>query len=268
MPSGFRWTLAGRSQTLFTALAGGSLDRSEGIALGDFNGGGTFGVYIAEKTPNRISRVRATNPAAFTFAVFSNNNTGGDFFNRPDSIAFDPFSGSLFVSEDRGFVSTTDNARIWRVKSNGDKVLFASSGNNTQGMSFPESGVMLMSEQDQIVGGAAVSELTVIDGWRNKFNRGDANGDGVLNQADGVFIQNWLFNGGPAAGCWDAADSNDDSAVNISDAIYIYNWLFQGGPQPPLPFFGNSPPAGSCGRDPTIDLLGCSQYTAPCQITF
>jgi hypothetical protein len=265
-----------------------ALDKLEGFAMGDFNGLGPFGVYGAVQTPREIHLLRATDPLTFTLALYANNNLtltspapGGlpvDML-RPDSIAFDPFSGNLFVSEDDA------PGAIWIIVPNGTnpaaqrKLVFASNftkAGGPQGMTFPDSGVMLLSESGN--NNMADSIITVIDGWRFKFNRGDANGDGAVDQADAVFIQNWLFLGGPASTCFDAADINDDTKVNLSDPIYLYNFLYQGGPAPPPPYFGltlahtnaacTSTVATLSTRDPTIDLLGCLEYRANCAINF
>ena len=84
------------------------------------------------------------------------------------------------------------------------------------------------------------------------FIRGDANFDGVVNVADGSFLQDYVGGaGGAAPPCFDAADANDDGALNISDVVVIYDYLFSGGSEPPPPF----PLTGS---DPTTDSLDCS----------
>lgn len=88
----------------------------------------------------------------------------------------------------------------------------------------------------------------------NGFVRGDANGDGTVNSSDPIFIQNWLFLGGPPPACRDAADANDDGANNIADPAYLNSFLFMGGPAPPAPY-------PTCGQDPTPDNLTCNQGT-------
>jgi outer membrane protein assembly factor BamB len=62
--------------------------------------------------------------------------------------------------------------------------------------------------------------------------RGDANGDGVINSTDVVYLINYLFIGGPAPEPWQAGDANCDGAINSSDAVYLINYLFIGGPPP------------------------------------
>ncbi len=96
--------------------------------------------------------------------------------------------------------------------------------------------------------------------------RGDANSDGSINLTDGVIPLLYLFSGGAAPACMDAADANDTGNIEITDAIIIFSWLFTGGaaPAPPSP---TSPgyPAGDCGNDRTEDGIGCEQQAATCE---
>ena len=85
------------------------------------------------------------------------------------------------------------------------------------------------------------------------FLRGDANNDGAVDISDANFINDYLFNGGSAPSCMDAADANDDGQVDISDSAYLLEFLYQSGNPPPSPF-------PVCGEDPTSDNLGCNSY--------
>ena len=92
-----------------------------------------------------------------------------------------------------------------------------------------------------------------------KFRRGDSNGDGVVDIADAISILAFLFNGGSAPACEDAADANDDAAVDISDASAILGFLFLGSAVPP------APGPTSCGSDPTPDSLeACGDPRGTC----
>ena len=93
-------------------------------------------------------------------------------------------------------------------------------------------------------------------GGQQRFKRGDANADNTVNIADAIFTLGFLFGGGPAPACMDAADANDDGTVNIADAIAALGYLFGGTGDLPAPF-------GSCGVDPTDDVLGCVSFP-PC----
>ena len=109
-------------------------------------------------------------------------------------------------------------------------------------------------------GGAATHEVTFVAGLvlratfvpdpAQSFIRGDANGDGAVDLADGVFTLVALFQGGPAWPCPDAADANDDRRTDIADAIATFAALFLDGRALP-------PPTGAPGPDPTPDALGC-----------
>ena len=93
------------------------------------------------------------------------------------------------------------------------------------------------------------------------FRRGDANDDGRIDMSDAIFTLNYLFLGGEAPPCLDAADSNDDGIVDISDPIYILNFLFLGSPESPAS-------GGECGFDPSPDLLTCGSFgsCSPCKV--
>ncbi len=64
---------------------------------------------------------------------------------------------------------------------------------------------------------------------------GDANGDEEINVADGVFIINYVFKGGPAPDPQEAGDANCDGDVNVADGVYMINYVFKDGPAPCCP---------------------------------
>ncbi len=59
---------------------------------------------------------------------------------------------------------------------------------------------------------------------------GDANGDGLANVADIIYLVNYLFVGGPLPDPLSAGDPNGDCEINTSDIIYMVNYLYLGGP--------------------------------------
>ena len=63
-------------------------------------------------------------------------------------------------------------------------------------------------------------------------NPGDANGDGIINSADVVYLINYLFKGGPPPVPLEAGDVNCDGVINSADVVYLINYLFKGGPSP------------------------------------
>lgn len=93
-----------------------------------------------------------------------------------------------------------------------------------------------------------------------RFHRGDPNDDGKIDLSDGVRIFAYLFLGGDAPGCLEAANADNSADVDISDGIRILNYLFLGGPPPAAP----GPPPDPCGMDPdprdSPENLGCERY--------
>lgn len=90
---------------------------------------------------------------------------------------------------------------------------------------------------------------------QEKFVRGDASGNGIVDISDAVRTLDFLFLGGKIRCCDDALDSNDDGAVDIGDPVFTLNYLFIGGARIPTPF----PLAGG---DRTVDGLLCCHRDA------
>jgi len=63
-------------------------------------------------------------------------------------------------------------------------------------------------------------------------NRGDCNGDGVINVGDVVFLVNYLFKGGSSPFPLETGDVNCDELVNVGDVVYLINYLFKSGTPP------------------------------------
>ncbi len=82
------------------------------------------------------------------------------------------------------------------------------------------------------------------------FIRGDGDGDKTVSITDAIAVLNYLFLGGLAPPCPDAADADDNGDVNITDPVVILGRLFLG--RAPLP-----PPYPAEGPDPTRDSLYC-----------
>ena len=111
-------------------------------------------------------------------------------------------------------------------------------------------------------GGAPSHEATATDGLlltaifvpdvgpNDIFLRGDSNRDGHVDLSDAVYTLGYLFLGGPAPACADAADADDSGLVEITDSIRLLGTLFLGDEALP-------PPTGEPGPDPTADGLPC-----------
>ena len=72
----------------------------------------------------------------------------------------------------------------------------------------------------------------------------------AIDISDAVFTLDYLFLGGDAPPCEDAAGANDDGVLEISDPMAALGALFLGGSRLP-------PPSRSPGVDPTADELSC-----------
>lgn len=92
-----------------------------------------------------------------------------------------------------------------------------------------------------------------------QFHRGDANGDGQNDVSDAIAIFSFLFLGGPAPACREAANTDDSPAIDISDGIFLLAFLFLGVVIPPAP---GAPSRAPCGPDPggPAGNLGCERY--------
>ncbi|MBI4602295.1 MAG: hypothetical protein HY721_10075, partial [Planctomycetes bacterium] len=85
------------------------------------------------------------------------------------------------------------------------------------------------------------------------FVRGDASADGQVNITDPIFVLGYLFLGGAAPSCLDAADTDDNGQLQVTDAVRVLSYLFLGGPEPASPW-------ASCGLDPTPESLTCESF--------
>ena len=83
------------------------------------------------------------------------------------------------------------------------------------------------------------------------FIRGDANVDGRVNLADGIWLLQHLFTGGPAGDCAAAMDSNGDGAVDLADATLIIAFRLLDGRAPGYPYpYCSTSTVGECASYP------------------
>jgi hypothetical protein len=61
---------------------------------------------------------------------------------------------------------------------------------------------------------------------------GDANGDGIINSLDIVYLAAYLYQGGPPPDPILSGDANGDCTVSALDIVYLAQFLYEGGPQP------------------------------------
>lgn len=64
------------------------------------------------------------------------------------------------------------------------------------------------------------------------FLCGDADGNGIVNITDAVWLVNFVFSGGPAPNPLESGDVDCSGIINVSDIIYLVSYIFAGGPVP------------------------------------
>jgi len=77
-----------------------------------------------------------------------------------------------------------------------------------------------------------------VTGFSPIANCGDADGDGLVDIGDAIYILNYLYKYGDAPACQPitlCGDVNLDDVVDMGDAIYLLNYLFKAGPAPGSP---------------------------------
>lgn len=97
-------------------------------------------------------------------------------------------------------------------------------------------------------------QATPVEVTSAPFIRGDANQSGTTDIADVIYLLSFLFIGGDAPPCRDAADSNSDGVLDSADAIYSASHYFSEGPPPMAPY----PNCGSIPEGDCISALGCT----------
>ena len=72
----------------------------------------------------------------------------------------------------------------------------------------------------------------VLAASQSSYLAGDANGDGVVELADLVYLLNYLYRSGPAPDPMASGDPNADCVVELADLVYLINYLYKSGPAP------------------------------------
>lgn len=98
---------------------------------------------------------------------------------------------------------------------------------------------VLSSTIGQVSAGAGDNGTYVLNlGYQQSFITsgeyvcGDADGDGVCNVSDAVYMIQYIFAEGPPPEPLASADTDCADGLNLSDVIYIIQYIFAGGPYP------------------------------------
>jgi len=243
---------------------------AKNVAWGDYDNDGDLDLFLAKGDgvtlgPNRLLRndgsgvfVDATSGALTDSGLWS-GSTLGDFDNDGDLdlyVANMRGANRLFLNQKGsskhwlhvnlvGVVSNRSaiGARVRAVASGLSQIREISGGSGycSQNSLTAEFGLGSRTsvdtleirwpsgQRDTLIALPVDTLLTIYEGG---FIRGDANGDGVINVNDVVYLINYLFIGGPAPNPLQAGDANSDGLVNVNDVVYLINYLFIGGPPP------------------------------------
>ena len=61
---------------------------------------------------------------------------------------------------------------------------------------------------------------------------GDANGNGIIELGDVVYLITYLYKGGPLPKPLEAGDCNCSGHVDLGDVVYLLTYLYKNGPLP------------------------------------
>ena len=82
--------------------------------------------------------------------------------------------------------------------------------------------------QSLVTGGADFITIKYVQ----KLIRGDANGDGVIDVADLVYLVNFLYRNGDPPTPMEAGDTTCDAIVDVADIVRLVSYLYRGGDPP------------------------------------
>ncbi|MCA8960129.1 MAG: hypothetical protein KDC38_06430 [Planctomycetes bacterium] len=201
---------------------------------------------IAE-IPDIMSQVQGNMTTATTYGLELVAYEGGQHLVGVGIFEQDPSLAAIFhaANRDPGMYDVyTQFLQAWEAQGGGALLHYYQAGVPNQ---FGSWGAIEYQDQDLA---EAHKYRALVDFNQVTFERGDCNGDGMMDISDVVYYLEGLFSGGTQPGCEDACDSNDDGGLDISDGVYVLQVLFQGGSPPPAP-------SGMCGSDPTMDSLYC-----------
>jgi hypothetical protein len=202
------------------------------------------------------SRLVATS-LELTDIVTSLNGGDGPDFVGPQLIPGGATIGTVFSFLDEAAIDVSEVTEVARITY--ETVTGAWIGNELGGTTW-------LTFVDGL-GSPAVSNTVVLDGTTYTaepgvgvveleailvppFTRGDCNNDLNGNMADGIWLLNYLYGGGPASACLAACDTDGNSSLDLADAILLLQHFLVSGPPPAAPY-------PSCGVDETAD---CEEY--------
>jgi len=167
------------------------------------------------------------------------------FWNFSDYIVPGAGASGIFYATGKGVASRREGVRIDRVSWEG-----LSTPVNYCALRYPSSGssiykVVFLAFPFEAVPQAGfypnnsytlmrrIMEWFGVGKPSAPYVTGDANGDGVIDLADVVYLVNYLYKGGDPPVPVEAGDANCDGVVDLADVVYLINYLYRGGDPPP-----------------------------------
>jgi hypothetical protein len=203
-------------------------DAINDLQLSDFNGDGFIDIVVASRDPNQTT-------------IFINN--GDRTFSRDDGFGFDrePLYlavGDLDGDSDIDIVVITEDEPLVDINilwNNGDAEFTTSVSyhlTNDNAYSPVIGDFNKDGNPDIAVVSRERSNVSIYWNMAPFYECGDANGDGIANVGDAVFLITYIFKFGPPPVPIEAGDANCDGSVNVGDAVYLVNFVFMKGPPP------------------------------------
>ncbi|MGB2769623.1 MAG: dockerin type I repeat-containing protein [Candidatus Zixiibacteriota bacterium] len=86
---------------------------------------------------------------------------------------------------------------------------------------------------DLVTSNDYTDDITILFNLTNTYYvAGDANGDGLVDVGDVIYLINYLYKGGtPPDPLW-VGDVNCDEIVNVGDIVFLVSYLYKGGSEP------------------------------------
>lgn len=129
-----------------------------------------------------------------------------------------------------------------------------------------------LAQNDLVVAKRVVTtpanQMTTIDSAANEnvvaYVKGDADSSGIVDLNDAVYLQDYIFSGGPAPNPLNKGDADCSGTITISDVVYIVNYVKAKGPAPglkcatidpsPIARSGGSAGGSSSGSSAVIEM--------------
>jgi hypothetical protein len=224
---------------------------SNNVSILKNNGNGTFqnaGVYPVGDTPYSVFCADLDGDGDLDLAVANcgndsvsilKNNGDGNFQSAVNygagDCAYSVFCADLDLDGDLDLaVGNYDGESVSISKNRGDGT-FQSAG--TYGAGDSANSIFCVDldgdeDLDLVVANGLGNHVSILKNLTHSFTRGDANGDGVIDIVDVVYLINYLFLGGPPPDPMAAGDATCDGVVDAADVVHLLNYLFVNGPPP------------------------------------